>query len=86
MRTLELTVTTHTVAPLHLAPNTCQARNTPVGRVSARRGPWIVLLTAMICLAPAPIALACACELECPEGEVYSDEAEMCVDATDAVS
>ena len=25
------------------------------------------------------VALSCICDLECPEGEVYSDEAEMCV-------
>ena len=25
------------------------------------------------------VASACICDLECPDGEVYSDEAEMCV-------
>ena len=27
----------------------------------------------------ATLAVACICDLECPDGEVYSDEAEMCV-------
>lgn len=31
-------------------------------------------------------AWACGCDIDCPEGEYYSDEAEMCVAETDAVS
>lgn len=37
----------------------------------------IVLITV---LSAANIALACGCDSECPPGETYSDEAEMCVE------
>ncbi|MEM1299670.1 MAG: hypothetical protein AAGH68_10360 [Pseudomonadota bacterium] len=35
-------------------------------------------LVAFLALASVP-ALACACDEDCKEGEIYSDEAEMCV-------
>ena len=38
------------------------------------------LFTAAIALLlSASVALGCICDLECPEGETYSDDAEMCV-------
>ena len=48
----------------------------------------IVVLSLVVLLqaASALPALACGCELNCPEGEVYSDDAEMCVPDTSATS
>ena len=38
-----------------------------------------LLLAVIAFLMSANVALGCICDLECPEGETYSDEAEMCV-------
>ncbi len=38
-----------------------------------------VLVALLVWLLSSTVALSCICDLECPEGEVYSDEAEMCV-------
>ncbi|MEM0989401.1 MAG: hypothetical protein AAGK00_11005 [Pseudomonadota bacterium] len=47
-----------------------------------RRG-FMVLMAATLY---AGSALACGCDEECPEGEFYSDDAEMCVSEAEAIS
>ena len=38
----------------------------------------LVILALLLQLAAAVPAFACGCELNCPEGEEYSDETERC--------
>ncbi len=48
----------------------------------------IAVLTLALLLQAATLtpAFACGCELNCPEGEAYSDEHEMCMPITDKTS
>ena len=46
----------------------------------------VLALTVLLQAAAVVPAFACGCELICPEGEVYSDDAEMCVPVSNPTS